>query len=302
MTEISARVIEDSLSPSGIRLLSIQLRYPRFIHAEFMTHRVFNRNGRSSRAVPVLRLLKESIVLPLFWGSNKPGMSAGDELPTWRKFLAKAIWVGMAHMNKLGVRALHWVGLHKQWANRPLEWFGSIDVLVTATDWANFLALRLDNGAQPEIRVLAQKIREAMDASTPRLLQPGQWHLPYVSENERATLVIQDQLVLSTARCARLTIEPFDGAGDMVAEKARFDRLVVSQPVHASPAEHQATPDVPGILSRNPWKAAHLHGSLRGWIQHRKLLANEAVFDGAYDGDVTIPEAANDPSAPAAAA
>ncbi|AMB48349.1 FAD-dependent thymidylate synthase [Methylobacterium sp. AMS5] len=292
MNTIFARVIEDSLSPDGVRLTTLHLRYPRFIHAEFMTHRVFSRNGRSSRAVPVKRLLQESIVQPLGYEMNRPGMASVEKMTGWRKFVAQATWLGMAHMTKLGVRILTGVGLHKQWANRPLEWFGSIDVLVTSTDWENFFALRLDAGAQPEIQVLAGQIDAAMALSSPRLLQNGQWHLPYCSENERGTLTVQELLVLSTARCARLTIEPFDGNGDFKAELARYERLVVSKPVHASPAEHQATPDISTGLTKRPWKNPHLHGNLRGWIQHRKLLANEAVFDQDYDGNVDVREAA----------
>ncbi len=71
--------------------------------------------------------------------------------------------------------------------------------------------------------------------------------------------------MLSTARCARLTIAPFDGNADYDAEKARFERLVVSTPVHASPAEHQASPDFATSLAKQPWKNAHLHcGNFRG--------------------------------------
>ncbi|TXN08960.1 hypothetical protein FV222_00375 [Methylobacterium sp. WL103] len=286
---ITARVVEDSLSPDGIRLTTFLLRYPRFIHAEVMTHRVFSRNGRSSRAVPVKRLLLESIVQPVGYEANRPGMTSVAPLTGWRKVVAQATWLGMAHLNKLGVRILHGVGLHKQWANRPLEWFGCIDVLVTATDWANFFALRLDKGTQPELQILAGLMDAAMVQSSPRLLSPGQWHMPFVDENERATLTIAEQLVLSTARCARLTIEPFDGNADYAAERARYERLVVSTPVHASPAEHQATPDEKHFFRDvERWKQPHLHGNFRGYVQHRQLLKNHVVADDLYDFDLAV--------------
>ena len=278
----TAIVIEDSITESGERCLSILTRHARMIHAEVLTHRTFGRNGRSSRAVPVKRLLQEPILEPLFYGANQAGMSAGGELTGWRYYLARLTWLGLAHLTKAGVRVLHFAGLHKQWANRPLEWFGAIDCLITSTDWANFLALRDHEAAQPEIRALAQAVKVAIDASTPKLLKPGMWHMPFVSMDERASFSIQEQLVLSTARCARLTFAPFDGKADYAAEQARYRRLVVDTPVHASPAEHQATPDEPGRFSDRPYKNPHLHGNLRGWIQHRKLLANEAVFDAPY--------------------
>lgn len=277
----TATIIADSLSPQGIRITTMHLRYWRPIHGEFMTHRVFGRNGRSSRAVPVKTLLSEPIVEPIEYGMNRPGMTAGEEMAGLRRILARMIWRGMAHMTRLGVRALHRLGAHKQWANRPLEWFGCIDVLVTATDWKNFFALRLDGAAQPEMRALAYAMKSAMRQSVPKFLRPGEWHLPYVTGDEQAEFPLPVLLKLSTARCARLTYKPFDGAGDVPSEIARHDRLVAWQPVHASPAEHQATPDVVlGKIDDRPvWEKPQLHGNLRGWCQYRKLLPNEAFAE-----------------------
>ena len=55
---------------------------------------------------------------------------------------------------------------------------------------------------------------------------------------------------------------------------ALYERLVVSKPLHASPAEHQATPD---ICHEGAWENADKHGNFRGWIQYRKTLLNEFV-------------------------
>lgn len=314
MTEV--KIVADSISPQGIRLTTFHLRYPRIIHAEFMTHRKFGRNARSSRAVPTSRLLVEELFVPEVWGSNKPGMQAGDELTGWRLLLAKIIWKGLARITKLGVRGLHFAGLHKAWANRPLEWFGWIDVLVTATEYQNFFYLRDDDAAQPEIQALAGAMKREMAKSMPILLRPGEWHLPYVTpvwsyrtgeatvmdvhgtmacvppegshdgyryllpdQSDWAPIDLETAKKLSVARCARISYTPFDGNGDLGAEIERYNRLVVSRPVHASPAEHQATPDTlidPRALVpefANP----DLHGNLFGWIQLRKTLPNEFV-------------------------
>lgn len=275
------QMIEDSISPDGIRLSSIQLRYPRFIHSELMTHRVFSRNARSSRAVPTQRLLAEAPFIPEF-SENRPGMQAGDVLDAETQYEANALWEQLARECQRVVSRLHELKVHKQWANRPLEWFGWIDVLVTSTDWANFFALRLDSGAQPELQVVAEMMRDVMEMSTPRLLQPGEWHLPYVLPSEEVELDNDTKLVLSTARCARLSIEPFEGEANYEAEKARYERLVVSRPVHASPAEHQATPDNNNAarIGDEYWSSPHLHANFHGWIQHRKLIANESVKEG----------------------
>jgi len=57
---IEAQVICDSVSPAGKRLTTMKLRYPKFVHGEFMTHRVFSRNASSSRAIPTAKYIEES--------------------------------------------------------------------------------------------------------------------------------------------------------------------------------------------------------------------------------------------------
>ena len=79
---ISATVIGDSVTKYGERIITFELEYPRFIHAEFMAHRLFSRNAASSRAIPVERameLIKENTAMPSHWGKNQPGMSAKEE-------------------------------------------------------------------------------------------------------------------------------------------------------------------------------------------------------------------------------
>lgn len=277
----SVRMIADSMSDRGIRLSTMHLRYWRPIHSELMTHRVFSRNARSSRAVPVATLMKEDIFIPQF-GLNQPGMQSTESLTDAQQEEARRIWVDLAEHTRSRVKRLQELGVHKQWANRPLEWFGWIDVLVSSTCWANFWALRIDDAAQPELRTLAEQMHEVMDRSRPELLLPDEWHLPYVSHEERHSphpMPLGALLKISTARCARLSYKPFDGNADYDAEVARYDRLVVSQPVHASPAEHQATPDVQAGQDFKAWIRPDLHGNFVGWRQHRKMIPSEAVLD-----------------------
>ena len=80
---INAKIVADSMSPEGVRLTTLQLRYPRFILAEFNTHRVFSRNSSSSRAIPVKKMLEQvqtDPAMPVWWGKNQPGMQAREEL------------------------------------------------------------------------------------------------------------------------------------------------------------------------------------------------------------------------------
>ena len=90
---IKVKIIADSISQTdGIRLTTFELEYPRYIHAEIMTHRVFSRNAQSSRAVPVdkqLERVRTSPVLPIEWGANKAGMSSATLLDSAKELIAK---------------------------------------------------------------------------------------------------------------------------------------------------------------------------------------------------------------------
>jgi thymidylate synthase ThyX len=97
---ISAKVIAHSKSEAGKEIISLQLRYPKFIHGEFLTHRVFSRNSSSSRAIPFEKFLKdieEDMAMPVHWGKNQPGMQAKEELdPVISRLVAKQVWIGYA--------------------------------------------------------------------------------------------------------------------------------------------------------------------------------------------------------------
>lgn len=274
------KIVADSISPQGIRLTTFHLRYWRAIHAELMTHRDFSRNARSSRAVPSKVLLTEDIFTPQF-GMNKPGMQSDILAPVELQEKWAGEWQNLAQLCREQVERWSAEGMHKQHANRPLEWFGWIDVLVSATRWGNFWVLRISEYAQPEFNELAFVMRETMNASCPIDLRHGEWHLPYIKQEERQAYDTDFLRALSTARCARLSYVPFDGEANHEAEMKRYEKLVVSQPVHASPAEHQATPDdvyPEANLARRPtFRNPQLHGNFHGWIQNRKLIPNEYV-------------------------
>lgn len=276
---ITAKLIEDSISPAGVRLATLQLAYPRFIHSELMTHRVFSRNASSSRAIPVAKMIeqvRENPAMPIHWGKNQPGMQAKEEHDApvvyhypfsevgEREFSIEQAWrIAAAHATDVA-SAMAAAGYHKQVVNRILEPFQFIHVVVTATEWDNFFELRAHADAQPEIHELAVCIRDAMSANVPAKLRSTEWHLPYVLPEERKTYPIDILVKLSAARCARVSYLKHDGANpDVDSDIALYDRLVGSAPIHASPVEHQATP----LLSANLWS-----GNFRGWYQHRKAV------------------------------
>ena len=282
---IQAKIIADSISEAGKRLTTLQLVYPRFIHSETMTHRVFSRNASSSRAIPVKKMLEmvtSEPAMPIHWGKNQPGMQAKVELEQPHKIRVQALWREAAHAAAAIAEKMEAEGAHKQIVNRILEPFQHISVVLTATEFDNWFELRAHEDAQPEIHELALQMRLAMNESAPRLLKPGEWHLPYVTEEDRsaewaAHRVAENLCKISAARCCRVSYLTHDGRKSSIEEDlALCDRLAGARPIHASPFEHQATPDYMEEnqfdASINDWSNKHLHGNLVGWVQHRKLL------------------------------
>lgn len=281
---ITAKIIADSISAHGKRITSFQLRYPKFIHSEFMTHRVFSRNASSSRAIPFERLVEDverDPVLPSYWGANQPGMQARAEIDPLLHGTTAHMWLLARDAAISQARNLHALGVHKQIVNRLIEPFSHINVIVTATEWSNFFALRCHPDAQPEIRILAEAIRAARDSNIPQALSPDEWHTPYVDKSDWTSPGMRWELAvrLSVARCARVSYLTHAGKKpDMARDIALYNQLVSAVPLHASPAEHQAKPDVlqATLDHGHVWFQPHLHGNLVGWIQHRKTLPGES--------------------------
>ena len=269
-------VIKHSISPEGIKLVTLQARYPRMIHAELLTHRIFSKNGRSSRAVPTLTLLQEDPYYPIFQ-KNQPGMSAGEVLDDEDQAKARDVWERMIKVCDTGAKALKRIGVHKQWANRPTEWFGYIDVLISTTGLKNFVSLRDDDDAQPEMRDLAKGIIRATEEVGPTKVSLGEWHLPYITDDEQEEYSIDILRKISVARCARVSYKPFDGNGNVESELERYSKLVESRPVHASPTEHVATPDT--LVYKNVWAYPEQHRNYKGWRQFRATLPGETMED-----------------------
>lgn len=284
---VMASVIEDSINEWGQRLTTFEVTFPRFILAEVNTHRQLSRSYRSSRAVPTIKLLKElreSPSGPMHWGLNQPGMDAAAEVPYQAMEAAKDVWIRAAQEAADRAEELLALGLHKQVANRLLEPFLVVHGVLSATHWDNFFGLRL-HPAQPEFNYLAQVMWADYQRSKPKLLLPGDWHLPYITELDRARALVhcKDNIdealkllkAVSAARCARVSYKPFDADRPSTSEEDAelFQKLAGSAPIHASPLEHQATPD--RVTLEGFWANQHLHGNFEGFIQHRKELPGE---------------------------
>lgn len=273
--KIGASIVEDSRSLiTGERLTTLKLIYPRYIHSELMTHRVFSRNASSSRAIPVERLVNMALQDPAFFlhiGKNQAGMQAKEEVGPEIRRIFEAEWREL--MNLAAGYALRWAkeyNIHKQVVNRVMEPWHHICVVVTSSTFQNWDALRRHKDAMPEIQALADTMYMARATSTPRDLDRGDWHLPFVLEQERELYYPSDLVKASTARCARTSYMNHDGTNPSLTKDVELhDSLVVQDPLHASPSEHQATPN--GYL--RSWFPGWTRSNLSsGWAQYRKFL------------------------------
>ncbi len=260
----SARVIADSISPwARDRLTTIEVTLHRFMLPELNTHRAFSRNSASSRAIPVGRVMErlaERPAIPLAWPMEQRGMQGGDELPTFFAAKARAVWLAARDNAVQIAEQLLDLGLHKSVVNRVLEPFMTTTVIVTATDWDGFWRQRCSPLAQPEIRVAAEAMKAAYDASEPTLVPQSDWHVPYIVHEDWTDAGPEDRVKISAARCARVSYLTHDGRRDVEADLALVQRLVTADPPHASPLEHVATPARHGDEKT---------GNLTGWHQLR---------------------------------
>jgi thymidylate synthase ThyX len=299
---ITAKIIADSIS-SGVRITTMELNYHRFIHSEFMTHRMFSRNASSSRAIPVDKMIKQvedNPAMPIHWGKNQPGMQANEECDN----LVRLSWDYYSDCERIGSKEQAWEeaadfaasaarrfsleGYHKQIVNRLVEPFQYIKVIVTATEWENFFKLRMHPYAQPEMMELARCMKEAMDNSLPVTLSSGEWHLPYVRRECFGVYELKDAIKCSVARCARVSYLNHDNSTpDVAKDIALADILLESG--HMSPFEHQATP-MPECQYKDreeydlEWVDGITHqdrlyilwsGNFRGFLQYRQMLCTQ---------------------------
>lgn len=287
---VEAEIILDSLNmATNDRITTVRCVFPRAVLAELVTHRLLfvdqdadlatlyeaydediphslSKNAASSRAVPVTKMLERVRGypwIPIFRGACK-GMASGDPVDDIKQAQALEIWADMMEVCQAGVEMLAELGIEKGIANRPLEWFSHIEVLLTATEWRNFFLLRDHPAAMVEIRDLARAIRKAMDASQPQTLYPGEWHLPYIVGNDSETFA-----PISAAHCAEISYRS-PGTSTYQACTERFNKLTADNPKHLSPLEH------PAMALLNHERS----GNLMGWRSLRKDMFKEVESGG----------------------
>lgn len=255
-------------------LWTFELTYPRYIHSEFMTHRVFSRNASSSRAIPVKRMIeqvRENTVIPPKVFMNQKGMVGETEADPVTTTAFHVIWEEAAENACKTAEMMERLGIHKQHVNRILEPFQFIKVIVTATDWYNFFVLRLAPDAQPEIRELASAIYDEMNRYHNKdvgVLELDKEHIvvsiPYITDEDIKEIGKEEYHLLmkiSAARCARVSYNNHDGSKpDIEKDLKLYGHLYDSK--HMSPMEHACIRDEDHRKNAN----------LTGWKSLRYLI------------------------------
>lgn len=260
-----ARILADTINTCGNRLTTFEVTYPRFVHAELMTHRMLSRNSASSRAIPVQKMIDRVLsdpVIPIWWGKNQPGMQANEELEEKERDIVRWHWLDARDNSVAAARQLSKDGVHKQIVNRLLEPWMWITVIVSATEWDNFFHLRCHPDAQPEIRKIADMMQDLYKRNIPITGSYGYWHTPLIQPDEEF-LYTEDRIKVSVGRCARVSYLTHDGKRDLQADIDLCDKLIASG--HWSPFEHVAR------ALTTPTR----HGNFIGWRQYRKEFRDE---------------------------
>ena len=300
---ISAEIIADSLSPTGVRLTTFEVEFHRFILPEVNTHRVFSRNYQSSRAVPVDKLIEQvrkNPAMPVHWGANQSGMVADNELNDNAKLIAEEAWLKAAYEASAQAERMNKYGAHKQIVNRVLEPFMWTRGVITATDdgFESFFKLRCHPDAQPEIQALAYLMEDKYRKNAPIQLEHGDWHLPYIEWNKDndGQYFLSDEITslseavqVGCSSVAQVSYRRLDTSLEKAEKIYKMLNLpengvFPSAPPHFSPAEHCAM-----VVDENQYvdEFSHMDESTIGgnfntvsFYQYRKMLEQgvEKVF------------------------
>jgi hypothetical protein len=283
---ITADVVAHSVNPEGQEIVSMVVEQPKFINAEVNTHRVFSRNGSSSRAIPTqsaISLLGEKAYYPMDVRLNQSGMQGRTQVPTETLIEFHEDLQDLLHYTQRKVEK--WsdkdgMNIHKQHTVRYLEPFLMQKFLITSTEWDNWYDLRIHEAAQPEIALLATRMKEALESSHCKKLNYGDWHLPFSDDLDKEMVMCSDDrlypngALVSAGRCAGISyraVHTVDKAQNLSSDLLSYK--------HVSPFEHQATP----LLGFTDTRFNPLHirqdqagnvwgGNLKGWGQLRGML------------------------------
>jgi hypothetical protein len=276
--------------------------FPKYLLAQVGTHRIISEdveiecmikfprkdlssNAESSRARKVGSVIEQVMLDPVIpiWTQNQRGM-VGGELSQAAIDKATAESLRMRDQMVSFVQYLISIGIHKQDANRYLEPWMKVALIVTGTEWDNFYTLRDHPHAQPEFQEFASEMHRLDETTAATPLQLGEWYKPWPTLN------------IAANTCKAASVSYANHAKDRSNDDFLriHDDLINSTPIHASPLEHCAIAVVPEYLLRSDrlgdWRVfdpINLNFSLSdcgsnsvyvstanfgGFLQYRKIL------------------------------
>lgn len=157
---------------------------------------------------------------------------------------------------------------------------------IDTTNWTKVQWLKLNKG-QSEIHMmqLAECMYDAYNESTPKLLQVGEWHIPFedkiqysVQGGEYTSYLPETLVKISTAMCARVSytvVGEENKTPNYDNDIKLHNRLIESG--HASPGEHIARVMTPeeyenNYLIENNVKIKGVSRNFRGFWQYRQII------------------------------
>jgi hypothetical protein len=304
-----AEVLADSITTQGDRLTSVAVTYPHGVHKDMLRHRALSRVVESFRARPVHLLIaaleKDGAFRPEAFSKRVKGMGQGADLESDDQDKANRLWDYHVGASLHVARELAKLDVAKQQVNFVIQDLCPVVEILTATDWDNFFALRLDTDetgaprARPEVFKATSAIQKAWSESTPTVVNEGQMHLPLVTQQEIEDLryhPTDTAARISIGRCARVSYDKHRDPEPWSASIDRADRLLANG--HMSPfemcarpftsEEHEGREKLREFINTLGWMSPqerrHLTdatfylGNFRGWHQMRKDIIHEGNY------------------------
>lgn len=142
-------------------VITFEARMPRMILPQFNTHRNLSKSASSARAIPGRRYRTALTgYIPMEFPKNGKGMKPKEVLQGFQELATRVLWHTLYYITCAFHQMFIWLGLHKEIANRILDAFAWVQVIVTTTYMQNFYSLRAHPDAQFQIRDLAYKIQK----------------------------------------------------------------------------------------------------------------------------------------------
>lgn len=226
---------------TGTVFRTFLVRFPKILLAELNTHRMLVRNCGSSRAIPTKTFIKniaKDPYIPMFTALRAGMTGAKLDKDDWRLKAANMLWATSRFCSVTVSKVYHKLGIHKQNANRVLEPYTYVDLVLSGTEWDNLLHLRCAEDAQPDFKVIADKIKQLIQTDNPSLLRPGEWHIPFMDDFYQL-LSLDDNIKVAIARIARVSYMRH-GSTDIELQKDIKLATDLVGSGHLSPLEHVA--------------------------------------------------------------